>query len=338
MPRHHAPTARNREPALLADIGGTNIRFALCERGIAGPVSTSRVDEYGDPLGAIRAFLAAEHHGREVHHALLAVAGPVKDGRIILTNHAWKIDAEEVRKALGFSSVSLINDFEATAWAIPRLAPGDVVFIGAGAAEPVQPIAVVGPGTGFGVACLVQDARSPRVIASEGGHASLASSDHRETAVVAILRERFGHVSAERALSGDGLVNLFSAIAALDDAVVPERDAAQITAAALADACPVSRAALDMFCAILGSVAGDLTLTFGARGGLYLAGGIIPRIPDYLARSEFRRRFEAKGRLTGYMTAIPTAIVIHPYPALRGLQALLDMPRRGNPEVRPRTA
>jgi glucokinase len=327
MPGH---PAREPNPVLLADIGGTNIRFALYERGVAGPVSISPVAGRKDPLDAISAFLAAQRHGRAVRHALFAVAGPVAGGRIVLTNHSWEIDAETIRKALGFSSVSLTNDFEAVAWAIPRLAPGDVVPVGAGAAAPGQPIAVVGPGTGLGIACLVQDARSPRVIASEGGHASLAAFDDREAAVVAILRERFGHVSAERALSGQGLVNLYGAIAALDGAEVPERDAAQITAAALADACPVSRAALDMFCAMLGSVAGDLALIFGARGGVYVAGGIIPRFADYLARSEFRRRFEAKGRLAGYMTAIPTAVVIHPCPALQGLEALLDMAHGGS--------
>jgi glucokinase len=330
MPDHPARAPRQPNPVLLADIGGTNIRFTLYERGIAGPVSTSPVADRRDPISAIRAFLAAEGHGREVRHALFAVAGPVRDGRTSLTNHSWEIDAEAIRKALGFSSVSLTNDFEATAWAIPRLAAGDVVPVGTGAAVPDQPIAAVGPGTGLGIACLVQDARSPHVIASEGGHASLAASNDRETAVVAILRERFGHVSAERALSGNGLVNLYSAIAALDGTVVPERDAAQITAAALADACPVSRAALDMFCAMLGSVAGDLALIFGARGGVYVAGGMIPRFPDYLARTEFRRRFEAKGRLAGYVTAIPTAIVVHPSPALRGLEALLDMAHGGS--------
>jgi glucokinase len=198
-----------------------------------------------------------------------------------------------------------------------RLSPADVVPIGVGAATPDQPIAVLGPGTGLGVACLVQGARAPHVIVSEGGHASLAAANDREAAVIAILRERFGHVCAERALSGDGLINLYNAIGSLDGIVMPERDAAAITAAALGDACPVRRAALDMFCAMLGGVAGDVALIFGARGGVYVAGGIIPRFPDYLARSEFRLRSEAKGRLISYATRIPTAIVVHPYPALR---------------------
>jgi glucokinase len=255
----------------------------------------------------------------------------VRDGRSTLTNSPWEIDADVIRKALGFSSVSLTNDFEATAWAIPRLAPADIAPIGTGAAAPDQPIAVLGPGTGLGVACLVQGARAPRVIAGEGGHASLPASDDREAAVIAILRKRFGHVSAERALSGDGLINLHGAIAVLDGIGVPERDAAEITAAALADTCPVSRAALDMFCAMLGGVAGDLALTFGARGGVYVAGGIVPRFSDYLARSYFRRRFEAKGRLASYTTTIPTAVVLHPYPALLGLAALLaSRPRRAS--------
>jgi glucokinase len=327
MPGHSALDAHKQNPVLLGDIGGTNIRFALYDGGIVGSVSASPVADCGDPLSAIRAFLAAERHGRDVRHALLAVAGPVKDGRAMLTNHDWEIDAAVIRKALDLSSASLINDFEATAWAIPRLAPADLVPIGGGGKAPDEPIAVLGPGTGLGIACLVLGHRPPCVIAGEGGHASLAAADDREAAVVAILRRRFGHVSAERALSGEGLINLYGAIAVLDGVVAPERDAAQITAAALAHTCPVSRAALDMFCAMLGSVAGDLALMVGARGGVYIAGGIIPRIPDYLARSEFRRRFEDKGRLAGYTSAIPTAIVIHPCPTLRGLEGLLEMAR-----------
>jgi glucokinase len=319
---------RQPNPVLLADIGGTNVRFALYGGDAAVQVSANPVADYPDPLNAIRAFLAANRHGRDVRHALLAVAGPVKGGRTALTNHAWEIDAEAIRKALGFSSVSLINDFEATAWAIPRLAPAEVVAIGAGTAEPEQPIAVLGPGTGLGIACLVQGAGSPLVIASEGGHATLAAADNREAAVIAVLRKRFGHVSVERALSGDGLVNLYRAIAAVDGTVVPERHAAGVTEAALADACPASRAALDMFCAMLGGVAGDVALMFGARRGVYVAGGIVPRFPEYVARSDFRRRFEAKGRFAGYLKAIPTAIVIDPSPVLRGLEALVDMAER----------
>jgi glucokinase len=160
------------------------------------------------------------------------------------------------------------------------------------------------------------------VVASEGGHATLPATSVREDAVLDHLRKRFGHVSAERVLSGPGVENLYQSIAALDGIDAPMRNAAEITDAALQGTCPTSRASLDMFCAMLGGFAGNVALTYGARGGVYIAGGIAPRILDYLAKSEFRRRFEQKGRLHSYLEAIPSQVIVHPAATFLGLTSL----------------
>src|ERR1700736_2920288 len=273
---------------LLADIGATNARFALLRRGgEIGRVRTLAVAEYPRFTDAVAAFLAGER--APVAGAVLAVAGPVEGERAVMTNCPWVIDAAELRQVLGVAAVRVINDFEATAWSLSALEPGHVAA----------------------------------VIATEGCHVTLPAATPREDAVVAWLRGRFGHASAERALSGPGLENLYRAFAALDGAAVPERDATAITEGGVAGTCPVSRAALDMFCAMLGTFAGNAALSFGARGGVFIAGGIAPRIVDYLLRSELRARFDAKGRFRAYMEAIPLNVIVHPDYAFIGLKSLV---------------
>jgi glucokinase len=181
---------------------------------------------------------------------------------------------------------------------------------------------VLGPGTGLGVAAYIHGDRGDFVLGSEGGHATLPSASSREDAIIANLRAQFGHVSAERVLSGPGLENLYRVIASLDSQTVAQWTAAEIIEAALANRCAVSQAALDIFCGLLGGVAGNLALSFGAQGGVYIAGGIAPQLRDYLPQSQFRSRFEAKGRLTSYLKPIPTYLVLHDDPAFVGLQFL----------------
>jgi glucokinase len=308
---------------LLADIGATNARFALLRRGgEIGPVRTLAVADYPKFTDAMTAFLAASRV--PLVGAVLAVAGPVEGERAVMTNCPWVIDAAELRRVLGVPAVRVINDFEATAWSLSALEPGHVAAVGVGRALAGAPMVVLGPGTGLGLACHLPRANAPVVIATEGGHVTLAPSTPREDAVVAWLRGRFGHASAERALSGAGLENLYRAIAALDGAAVRERDATAITQAGVAGTCPVSRAALDMFCAMLGTFAGNAALSFGARGGVFIAGGIAPRIVDYLMRSELRPRFDAKGRFRAYMEAIPLNVIVHPDYAFIGLRSLVE--------------
>lgn len=308
---------------LLADIGATNARFALLSQGgDIGRVRTLAVADYPQFTDAVAAFLAGE--GASLGGAVLAVAGPVEGGRAVMTNCSWVIDAAELRRLLGVSAVRVINDFEATAWSLSALEPDHVVAVGAGHAVAGAPMVVLGPGTGLGLASHVPRADAPVVIATEGGHVTLAATNAREDAVIAWLRGRFGHVSAERALSGPGLENLYRAIAAVDGAAVPARDATAITAAGVAGTCAVSRAALDMFCAMLGTFAGNAALSFGAHGGVFIAGGIAPRIVDYLMKSELRARFDAKGRLRDYMETIPLNVIVHPDYAFIGLKVLIE--------------
>jgi glucokinase len=307
---------------LLADIGATNARFALLRQAEIGPVRVLPVAEYPRFIDAVTAFLQSQ--GATLAGAVLAVAGLVEDERAVMTNCPWVVDAAELRRALGISAVRVINDFAATAWSLPALEPDHVAPVGAGRAVPGAPMVVLGPGTGLGLACHVPHADEPVVLATEGGHVTLAAASTREDAVIEWLRGRFGHVSAERALSGPGLENLYRAIAAIDGAGVPEREATAITQAGVAGTCPVSCAALDMFCAMLGTFAGNAALSFGARGGVFIAGGIAPRIVDYLMDSELRARFDAKGRSRSYMQAIPLNVIVHPDYAFIGLKTLIE--------------
>jgi glucokinase len=303
---------------LLGDVGGTNVRFAVLADAALGAIAHMAVADYASFGDALAAFLA--RHPEPIGHAVFGVAGVVEGERCALTNSPWVVDAAELNARLGLSDVRLVNDFEAIAWSLPKLARQDLRKLGGGEPKPEAPMLVLGPGTGLGVAAYVP--RGPIVLHSEGGHTSLPGGSPREDAVIAALRRQFGHVSAERVLSGHGLENLYRAVAALDAAKAPERSAAEITQAALAGNCPASRAALDLFCALLGEVAGNFALSFCAEGGIFIAGGIVRHIGDYLARSQFRARFEAKGRMSAYVAPIPAYLIVHRDPAFLGLQAL----------------
>jgi glucokinase len=318
------------EAILLGDVGATNARFAVLIDGMLGPIEWIEVANHPTFDGALKAFL--QSHGRDcrIAHALLAVAGFVKDDRCEFTNCPWTIDSREMRNWYGFQSVQLINDFEATAWSLPHLVKQDLLSVGGGRVVSGAPMVVLGPGSGLGVAALVPNREGYVVVPSEGGHATMFAQSDREWAVLNLLGRRFGHVSAERILSGPGIENLYGVIAALDGVAAPPRNAAQITIAALEGACPISREALSMFCDMLGGVAGNLALTYGARGGVFIAGGIAPRILEFLASSEFRQRFERKGRLTEYLAAIPSQVIVHPAATFLGLMSLVGVASPGS--------
>jgi glucokinase len=317
--------ASSAEAVLLGDIGATNARFACLVEGALGPIKWIEVASHPTIGDAVEHFLQSEPRDAPVVRALLAVAGPVKGGRCTFTNCPWIIDGRDMQERFEFRSVQIVNDFEATALSLPRLAKHDLRSIGEGRGWPGAPMVVLGPGSGLGVAGLVQNSAGHVVVPTEGGHATMAANSSREDAILNALRQRYGHVSAERVLSGPGIENLYEVIAALDGAAAPLSNAAQITVAALNGACPISLEALDMFCAMLGAFAGNLALTYGARGGVYIAGGIAPRILDFLTNSEFRRRFEQKGRFAAYLEAIPTQVIVHPAATFLGLTALLDV-------------
>jgi glucokinase len=231
-----------------------------------------------------------------------------------------------LRQALGLQRLVFVNDFSALALALPTLRPDELRAVGGGTALPGAPLALLGPGTGLGVSGLLRGPNgSDAVLSGEGGHVTLAAADEAEAAVIAWLRQRFDHVSAERALSGQGLENLYQAWSALHGQPAEPLSAAQISERGLQRADPACDAALELFLSLLGNVAGNLALTLGALGGVYIGGGIVPRLGACIDASRFRQRFEHKGRFSGYLARIPVW-VIQPggEPALRGAARALD--------------
>lgn len=258
---------------------------------------------------AIRVYFAGAGHARP-EQAAIAIAAQVTGDIVRLTNHAWSFSIDELRRELGIARLVVLNDFTALALAIPALASQDIHRIGNADERSGAALAVIGPGTGLGVSGLIPGPRGQLIpLSGEGGHASLAPIDDRDVAVVSILRRRFGRASAERALSGPGLVNLYGAACELSGR--PPRDVtpADVVAGATGDVDPMCPLALDLFFGFLGSVAGDLALTLGARSGVYIGGGIVARLVSQLRKSEFRERFEGKGRFRDYLADIPTFVV-----------------------------
>lgn len=309
--------------SLIADMGGTNVRFALVDdSGAIGPDMVLQCADFAGPDDAARAFLTARDGARPERGAF-AVASPITGDMIEMTNSAWRFSVHHVQRQLGLSSLQVVNDFTATALSVPHLGASHLLKLGG--AEPVAgaPIAVLGPGTGLGVSGLVMGSDGFwQALATEGGHVTMAATDETEAAVLAQLRHRFGHVSAERVLSGPGLLNLYEAVAALQGQPASYSTAEAVSSHGLDGSCPLCRQALTMFFVMLGTVAGNLALSLGARGGVYVAGGILPRMAQAFFASDFRRRFEAKGRFAGYLSSVPTWLVTHPEPAFAGLAAL----------------
>jgi glucokinase len=315
---------------LLADIGGTNARFALqAPGGGFADIEVLACRDYGHVEDAIAAYLArAAARGLAtdgIRHAAIAIANPVEGDVVSMTNHHWRFSIAGLRDACGFMTLLVVNDFAALAQALPHLGADGRERIGGTDAVAVEgrPIGLVGPGTGLGVSGVVPAGGGRWIaLAGEGGHASFAPVSRAEMRILDALWEEHGHVSAERLLSGPGLEAIHRVLAGQRLA------AADITARALDGSCDACRATVDSFCAILGSVAGNVALTLGATGGMYIGGGIVPRLGPLFHASAFRARFEGKGRLQGYLARIPTWLVTEPYPALRGVAALLDTATR----------
>jgi glucokinase len=311
-------------PRLVGDIGGTNARFALQEAPDTAPQRVRRfaTDDCPTLVDAVRRYLA-EERVPQVALAAIGIANPVTGDRIRMTNHPWTFSIEETRVALGLERLVVVNDFHALALSVPMLSPGDLVQVGGQVPEPGEPLALIGPGTGLGVSGLVfmPDGRARVALDGEGGHVTLCAVNDDEERVVRRLRERFGHVSAERVLSGQGLENLYEALSGGATALA----AADITARAIDGSDADCWKVVDMFCAMLGSIAGNLVLTLGARGGVYVGGGIIPRLGEAFQRSAFRARFEDKGRMAAYLRPIPAYVITaETSPALLGAAQALD--------------
>jgi glucokinase len=312
------------ETWLVGDIGGTNARFGLVSP--AAKVLDWRsyaVEHYPTIEDALADYLAVQGERPMPSKAALAVASAITGDQVSMTNHPWSFSIAALKSRFGFERFEAINDFTAQALALPHLGPDDRMSVGGGTAAPGAPLAVLGPGSGLGVSGLVACAGGWVALTAEGGHATMAPATDRESAVLERMRRHFDHVSAERVLSGPGLVNLYNTLAEIDGIRSRGYTAAQITNLGMRGEDPICVEATAMFCAMLGTVAGNLALTLGARGGVYIAGGIVPRLGRFFADSPFRARFEAKGRFEPYLGAIPTWVVTQPLAAFVGCAALL---------------
>ncbi len=308
---------------LLGDIGATNARFSLLgSNGSMTAPKTCAVSDFASLGEAVEAYLAKEGGARPSLGAL-AVAAPIVGDAVSMTNHPWSFSIAALGDRIGLERLFVLNDFNANALAVPHLEAADVAKIGAGAPAAGAPIGVIGPGSGLGVSGLIRSDGRDVAIEGEGGHVTLAPANDRESAVLERLRARFGHVSAERALSGPGLVNLYTALCELsgegETALTPQ----EITDPRRTAQDPRAREAVTMFCAMLGTVASNLALTLGARGGVYIAGGIAPKLGPAVVGPPFRERFEDKGRFRSYLASTPTYLILRPTPALLGLAASL---------------
>ncbi|QEL57310.1 glucokinase [Chromobacterium paludis] len=323
-------------PRLLGDVGGSNARFALeTAPGVIEDILTLPTARYPTLEDALRDFLA-QVGARRVAHAAIGIANPLNGDWVQMTNCPWSFSIEAVRQALGFTTLLLLNDFTALALALPRLPRGELSQIGGGAARADAPLALIGPGTGLGVSALVPHEGGWRALAGEGGHASFAPQDENEARIWRYAQARFGHVSTERLLSGAGLALIHQALCARDGEDDAPREPAWITAQGLSGQDARCRETLEIFCGALGSAAGNLALTLGARGGVYIGGGIVPRLSGFFEQSPFRRRFEDKGRMSDFLAGIPVYLITSAYPALPGVAAHLAdhlAPRSNPPRV-----
>jgi glucokinase len=328
-----ATAALDGRPRLVADLGGSNARFGWLAAGAHEPehVATLAVAEHATLIATLQAYLdgvRAKLGDRYVApaSAALAVATAVGGDVVDFTNSHWSFSQRELRAAFALESLVVLNDFEALALALPRLQPSQLRAHGAAPCGRGT-LAVIGPGTGLGVAGVVVTAQGCVAMPGEGGHATLAAGNDFEAELLGLVRRHHEHVSAERLLSGIGLPVLHAAVCQALGAGAPGVgvDAQQIIADGLAgDA--LCRRTLDVFCALLGSFSGNVALTLGARGGVYIGGGIVPRLGELFFNSDFRQRFEAKGRLRGYLQAIPTALITDTLVALTGAAAALEQP------------
>lgn len=310
---------------LVADIGGTNARFALAERN-ANAISVKdaqsfRAEDFETIRDAADAYLEAV--GVKPLIACFAVAGPITDASVEFTNSPWVLDIEATKKALGLKRLAVANDFEALANSVRRLHGDDLVLVKAGPGAPDAPKLIIGPGTGLGQALIVPCQERDHIISTEGGHVSFAPRTDEEFEVMKFIAREHPRVSAERLLSGRGLVNIHRALCAIKEVPRASLQANEITAAAVDGSYPIAAEAVNMFCALLGRVAGDAALSTGARGGIFLGGGILPKIKDIFLKSDFVERFLDKGRMQDYLEDVPVHLIVRDGAALIGAASVL---------------
>jgi len=313
-------------PALVADIGGTNARFAMIESDGAAPSHALWLKnaDYPSLPAALRDYLDRTPDVKP-RSACLAVAGPIDGDLFRFSNIAWEASQSALAKEFDLSFLRFVNDFEALAMSVPILAAEEFLSVGGGHALDDAPIAVIGPGTGLGVASLMKSDGQWRAIAAEGGHTDFAAVTDLEIEILKLLRPRFGgRVSSENILSGPGIAVLHDSLAQIEGRSPPVLSTAEIIDRGTAESSDLACAkTLELFCRMMGGFAGNVALITGARGGVVLGGGILPRLQSILAKGDFRARFEAKGQMSDYVTAIQTRLILPGDAALRGAAACI---------------
>ena len=320
-------------PRLLADIGATHARFALqTAPGTYRSVRVLKCDDFAGIVPLLRFYLQ-EHAETRLHHAALALANPVSGDYVRMTNRPWEFSTDAVRRELGLTTLLIVNDFTALAMAIPGLKPEDLMQVGSGKPAPNAVIGVLGPGTGLGVSGVIPTLDGFVTLGSEGGHVNFAPSDEREFAVLQLAWREWKHVSNERLISGPGMEIVYRALAQRNGASLPyhakRRDSAAIIDGALEEKDALCIETLECFCGMLGGAAANLAVTLGAFGGIFIGGGIVPRLKEWFASSPFRARFEAKGRFSSYIADIPTYVITTPHVAFDGVATILSEHLRG---------
>ena len=329
-----AATATNNHPAtitVLADLGGTNVRFALCDPTLDTPLLTGsvrryRTGQFASLADAMRQYLRdSDSHPQ---HALIAAAGRISDGQTVqITNNPWLVSARTLQHDFELHSVHVINDFAAQSMALTLLGADEQTTVGTLPASPVgasaaQTFVVMGPGTGLGVGALLWRDGHASVLESEGGHAGFAAHSADDIEILTQLNQRFGRVSNERLLSGQGLVNLYTTLCASAGQAAETLRPEDITARAAAGSDPLCVRTVETLAGIFGSIAGDFVLTLGGWDGVYLTGGLLPALLPWLQRGNFRARFEAKGRFSAALQHVPTVAITAAEPGLLGAAAV----------------
>ncbi len=310
---------------LVGDVGGTNARLAICEvaTGNVSKIEVYSALENSSLEDVIKMYLN-KHNDVEIKHACIAIACPISGDHVVMTNNPWEFYISEMKQNLKLEVLDVINDFTGVSMSIPVLKQEDIIKVGGGDAVPNKPIAIYGAGTGLGVAHLFNFKDTWFSVPGEGGHVDFAANCEEEDQLLQILREEIGHVSCERILSGMGLVNIYKAICKADNRVPEDLEPKDVTERALReDPDTDCHRALNLFCVIMGRFGGDLALNIGAFGGVYIAGGIVPRFLEFFLNSGFRVAFEDKGRFKNYLSQIPVYIITQPYAGLIGAGAYL---------------
>ena len=309
--------------SVVVDLGGTNIRLAVCDLETA---ELSQLKEFAcvefATLDAALVHYFATLQG-EVKHLCLGIACPVEGDQVVMTNLSWEFSKLALKEKLKLESLYVINDYTAISLAVPFLSQEEKIQIGGGEANADGVTAVFGPGTGLGVSHIVKVAGKWISLDGEGGHVSFTPNTREQADILFLLQAQFGHVSAERILSGQGLVNIYQSLCSLSKQQAVFKEPKEVSKAALDGSCDIARRSLQVFCQVMGGFAGNLALNLDCTGGVYIAGGIVPRFVDFFQSSEFRSFFEEKGRFKDYLSAIPTYLITHDNPGLLGATVYL---------------